>query len=181
VQARVWFLYLYRTKVTRDGSARRPRSTIEFSIGDLNIDFVLVTDRIPDFGESNDAISSGPYHGGKGANTAVAAVRASHVRPNEGLRPTSTNPKASSQGIFRRCRRERLFCPIGCGRGWCLWAEGPTRLAEAPIVQQLSLRMRLNLLFLRFTSTKAAQIVTSTKADHCQPVGIQALPETICP
>lgn len=60
-------------------------------IGGVNMDFVLETDRIPDLGESKDAISSGEFPGGKGANTAVAAFRASHLRPSENNTPTPSD------------------------------------------------------------------------------------------
>lgn len=83
-------------------------------VGGLNIDFVLETDRIPDLGESKDAISSGQYHGGKGANTAVAAVRATHVHPEEGLRPTPTPSDAASavQIYFNSAVGKDSFGPV---------------------------------------------------------------------
>lgn len=81
-------------------------------VGGLNMDFVLETDRIPDLGESKDAISSGQYHGGKGANTAVAAVRASNVRPMEGLRPTPTDPTSEVKVYFNSAVGKDSFGPV---------------------------------------------------------------------
>jgi hypothetical protein len=90
-------------------------------VGGLNIDFILETDRIPDLGESKDALSSGQYHGGKGANTAVAALRASHNRPKEGLRPTlspSDLPSAAKYTSTVPLARTRLALSW-----WRSWAK----------------------------------------------------------
>lgn len=81
-------------------------------VGGLNMDFVFETDRIPDLGESKDAISSGQYHGGKGANTAVAAVRASHVRPKEGLRPTPTDTTSEVKIYFNSAVGKDSLGPV---------------------------------------------------------------------
>lgn len=48
--------------------------------GGLNMDIVIETDQIPYTGESMDANSLANFSGGKGANTAVAAYRASHLK-----------------------------------------------------------------------------------------------------
>lgn len=45
------------------------------------MDTVFETERMPDLGESMDAISLANYPGGKGANTAIATYRASHNKP----------------------------------------------------------------------------------------------------
>ncbi|KKA22723.1 hypothetical protein T310_3266 [Rasamsonia emersonii CBS 393.64] len=50
-------------------------------VGGLNMDTVFETERMPDLGESMDAISLANYPGGKGANTAIATYRASHNKP----------------------------------------------------------------------------------------------------
>ncbi|KAK6495856.1 hypothetical protein TWF481_002901 [Arthrobotrys musiformis] len=49
-------------------------------VGGLNMDMIYCVDRVPNLGESKDAISFAQRPGGKGANTAVAAYRASHVK-----------------------------------------------------------------------------------------------------
>src|ERR1700709_623694 len=52
--------------------------------GGINMDMVLEMDRIPDKDDSLDALSLEYFSGGKGANTAVAAYRASHNGPRSG-------------------------------------------------------------------------------------------------
>ncbi|KAK6524569.1 hypothetical protein TWF281_011473 [Arthrobotrys megalospora] len=51
-------------------------------VGGLNMDMIFSVDRVPDVGESKDALSLVQCPGGKGANTAVAAYRASHFKPS---------------------------------------------------------------------------------------------------
>ncbi|KAL4747500.1 Ribokinase-like protein [Aspergillus terricola var. indicus] len=50
-------------------------------VGGLNMDLVFQTERMPAIGESMDGTALEYYPGGKGANTAVAAYRASHENP----------------------------------------------------------------------------------------------------
>jgi ribokinase len=45
------------------------------------MDMIFTTERIPDSGESVDALSLFSFPGGKGANTTIAVYRASHTRP----------------------------------------------------------------------------------------------------
>lgn len=49
-------------------------------IGYIDMDFYMTTPRLPDEGESLEALSYSFSPGGKGANAAVAAFRSSHVR-----------------------------------------------------------------------------------------------------
>jgi ribokinase len=67
---------------TRASSAAQP--TIIAVIGGINMDLLMKVHRAPDVGESMDALSLAQLPGGKGANTAVAAYRASHRKPSEG-------------------------------------------------------------------------------------------------
>ncbi|TPX19108.1 uncharacterized protein E0L32_011181 [Thyridium curvatum] len=50
-------------------------------VGGLNMDLFMETDRMPGIGESVDSRSLSMFPGGKGANTAIAAHRASHSKP----------------------------------------------------------------------------------------------------
>lgn len=50
-------------------------------VGGINMDLVYETERAPDRGESLDANSLAYYPGGKGANTAIALYRTSHMKP----------------------------------------------------------------------------------------------------
>ena len=50
-------------------------------LGGINMDLIFETERIPGSGESISGTSLSKFSGGKGANTAVAAYRASHDRP----------------------------------------------------------------------------------------------------
>ncbi|KAK6331730.1 hypothetical protein TWF718_002273 [Orbilia javanica] len=67
-------------------------------IGGLNMDMIYSVDRIPDVGESKDAISLVQCPGGKGANTAVAAYRASHFNPSQKGRVARQGASSSSAG-----------------------------------------------------------------------------------
>jgi ribokinase len=51
-------------------------------VGGLNMDLVFEIERMPDFGESMDALSVAECPGGKGNNTAIAIYRASHSKPD---------------------------------------------------------------------------------------------------
>src|SRR5271170_4536864 len=53
-------------------------------IGGLAVSLVTVTDRLPEMGETLNAQSFTKHLGGKGANSAVTAYRASHLKPNGG-------------------------------------------------------------------------------------------------
>ncbi|KAI9744318.1 MAG: hypothetical protein M1818_002470 [Claussenomyces sp. TS43310] len=53
-------------------------------VGGLNMDMVIETWRVPGVGESMDGTSLDNYPGGKGANTAIATYRASHIKPGSG-------------------------------------------------------------------------------------------------
>ncbi|OAP58888.1 ribokinase [Fonsecaea erecta] len=53
-------------------------------IGCLHVDHIMVTDRIPDRGESHKAKQYHEALGGKGANSAIAAYRSCHIRPPDG-------------------------------------------------------------------------------------------------
>ncbi|KAF3270600.1 hypothetical protein TWF970_010803 [Orbilia oligospora] len=55
-------------------------------LGSLNVDMIFTTDRVPGIGESTNALSFARLHGGKGANTAVAAYRLSHNRPDHSIK-----------------------------------------------------------------------------------------------
>lgn len=55
------------------------------------MDMVLEMDRIPDKDDSLDALSLDYFPGGKGANTAVAAYRASHNKPRGGGHTASSS------------------------------------------------------------------------------------------
>lgn len=50
-------------------------------IGGINMDLLMEVHRAPEVGESMDALSLVSLPGGKGANTAVAAYRASRSKP----------------------------------------------------------------------------------------------------
>ena len=50
-------------------------------VGGINMDLVYETERAPDKGESLNATSIAYHPGGKGANTAIALYRSSHVKP----------------------------------------------------------------------------------------------------
>jgi ribokinase len=63
--------------------------------GGLNMDMVFETDRVPGVGESMDGNSLANFPGGKGANTAVATYRASHLKPG------STAVGAAAEGQAR--------------------------------------------------------------------------------
>lgn len=52
-------------------------------IGGLAVSLVTVTDRVPEMGETLNAQSFTKHLGGKGANSAVTAYRASHLKPND--------------------------------------------------------------------------------------------------
>ena len=56
-------------------------------VGGLVTDLITRTERVPDRGETLTSIDFGTHHGGKGANSAVAAYRLSH-----------NNPKGSNSG-----------------------------------------------------------------------------------
>ena len=51
-------------------------------VGGLVTDLITRTERVPDRGETLTSIDFGTHHGGKGANSAVAAYRLSHTNPN---------------------------------------------------------------------------------------------------
>jgi ribokinase len=51
-------------------------------VGGLNMDMVFQAERLPDAGESMDGTSLTDLPGGKGANTALATYRASHLKPS---------------------------------------------------------------------------------------------------
>lgn len=71
--------YAMQSRFTRSRAAMGPpRISI---VGGINMDIVLECERIPDQGESMDSLSMDNFHGGKGANTAIAAFRASHKKP----------------------------------------------------------------------------------------------------
>ncbi|KIW28628.1 ribokinase, variant [Cladophialophora immunda] len=53
-------------------------------IGCLHVDRIMITDRMPDRGESYRARQYHEALGGKGANSAIAAYRSCHARPPEG-------------------------------------------------------------------------------------------------
>lgn len=53
-------------------------------VGSLTHDIIFETERIPWPGESVAGTSLATAHGGKGANIAIAAYRASHKRPKNG-------------------------------------------------------------------------------------------------
>jgi ribokinase len=69
-------------------SARRinplASSPIIAVVGSLTHDNIFETERIPKLGESIPSTSLVTAHGGKGANIAIAAYRASHKRPKDG-------------------------------------------------------------------------------------------------
>ncbi|KAK6506382.1 hypothetical protein TWF506_011297 [Arthrobotrys conoides] len=67
-------------------------------IGGLNMDMIYSVDRIPNVGESKDAMSLVQFPGGKGANTAVAAYRASHANPSQKGRAGRPGGSSSSAG-----------------------------------------------------------------------------------
>ena len=68
-----------QSRFTRSRAATgSPRISV---IGGINMDIVLECERIPDQGESMDSRSMENFHGGKGANTAIAAFRASRKKP----------------------------------------------------------------------------------------------------
>ena len=50
-------------------------------VGGLVTDLITRTERLPDRGETLTSIDFGTHHGGKGANSAVAAYRLSHTNP----------------------------------------------------------------------------------------------------
>ena len=52
-------------------------------IGALNADLIMVTNRLPEEGESLLAESYYESLGGKGANSAIATYRACHKKPPE--------------------------------------------------------------------------------------------------
>lgn len=62
-------------------------------VGSLTHDIIFETERIPGLGESVASTSLATAHGGKGANIAIAAYRASHQRPK--------NDKVSSKSGVR--------------------------------------------------------------------------------
>lgn len=66
-------------------------------ISGLVIDLVSVTDRIPDGGETITSLSFSTHPGGKGANSAVAASRLSHAKPE--VRHILSVPNAVSEDL----------------------------------------------------------------------------------
>ena len=57
------------------------------------MDVVMETERIPQVGESVVALSNEQLPGGKGANTAVAAYRGSHLEPKGGSDAVNVDPE----------------------------------------------------------------------------------------
>ena len=78
-------------------SARRTNplraSPIVAVVGSLTHEIILETERIPRLGDSIAGTSLVTAHGGKGANIAIAAYRASHKKPK--------NDKVSSKSGVR--------------------------------------------------------------------------------
>jgi ribokinase len=72
--------------------------------GGINMDMVLEMDRIPDKDDSLDASSLNYFPGGKGANTAVAAYRASRHGPRSGgheeVKGSNTGDEKSEICVF---------------------------------------------------------------------------------
>ncbi|KAK7953049.1 hypothetical protein PG988_013743 [Apiospora saccharicola] len=68
-------------------------------IGGLDVDLVMVTSRIPDRGESVQAIEYREALGGKGANCAVATYRACHKKPKRNKQDFNNEQPASKRNI----------------------------------------------------------------------------------
>ncbi|KAH0835214.1 ribokinase [Fonsecaea monophora] len=76
-------------------------------VGSLHVDRIMITDRIPDRGESYKARQYHETLGGKGANSAIAVYRSSHARPSEGKLTSSDERIDYSNG------KEIEVCMIG--------------------------------------------------------------------
>ncbi|KUJ19455.1 Ribokinase-like protein [Mollisia scopiformis] len=91
--------------------------------GGLNMDIVMETDRIPYTGESMDTNSLANFPGGKGANTAVAAYRASHLKSGSPARGVAAEGSSSSSVDDRNKQEVRVFMNV----------EDKTRLVETGV------------------------------------------------
>ncbi|OAL38749.1 ribokinase [Fonsecaea nubica] len=76
-------------------------------VGSLHVDRIMITDRIPDRGESYKARQYHETLGGKGANSAIAVYRSSHARPPEG------KLTSSDERIDNSNDKEIEVCMIG--------------------------------------------------------------------
>jgi ribokinase len=82
-------------------------------IGSLSTDQIVITHRLPDYGESLTASSFHVRCGGKGANTSVAAYRLSHKKPRSPNTETTV-----INGVLNEDIQVRLIGAIGNdGRG----------------------------------------------------------------
>ncbi|KAK8137198.1 hypothetical protein PG984_005138 [Apiospora sp. TS-2023a] len=68
-------------------------------IGGLDVDLIMITSRIPDRGESVQAIEYREALGGKGANCAVATYRACHKKPKRNKEDLNNEQTASERNI----------------------------------------------------------------------------------
>ena len=69
-------------------------------VGGLTHDIIFETERIPELGQSMAGTSLTTAHGGKGANIAIAAYRASHKRPKNGKVSGKGNEKSDEIRVF---------------------------------------------------------------------------------
>ena len=110
-------------------AARRP--TIIAVIGGINMDLLMNVYRAPDVGESMDALSMARLPGGKGANTAIAAHRASRPKPVEG--PTARTRRATTSAAHGDGQIDIKVCMNGAVGDDDYGTELKARLKESGV------------------------------------------------